>query len=257
MFGRRKIATLVAEFLGTGVLTLLVLSVQRSTIGVPFFVALAAGLTVVLMSFALARTSGGYFNPALTIAMWTARKLPTVTTLLFVGVQMLGGWGAYYLYTYFVSNSLQPVGGDFSGRILVAEAVGAGIFAFGWASAVYQRLTPAVSASIAGLALIVGMVAASSASIGLLNPALALGARAWVLGTYVLGPILGAVIGVNLYGLLFADKEARVSKPVSPFAGPEPVAAVSRAKATTAKRSSTAKKVTKKSSAKRKTTKKK
>ncbi len=169
MFGRRKIATLVAEFLGTGVLTLLVLSVQRSTIGVPFFVALAAGLTVALMSFALARTSGGYFNPALTIAMWTARKLPTVNTILFVGSQMLGAWGAYYLYTYFVHNSLQPVGGHFSGRILVAEAVGAGIFAFGWAAAVYQRLSAAVSASIAGLALIVGMIAASSASIGLLN----------------------------------------------------------------------------------------
>ncbi|MDB5171028.1 MAG: aquaporin [Candidatus Saccharibacteria bacterium] len=256
MFGRRKVATLVAEFLGTGVLTLLVLSVQRSTIGVPFFVALAAGLTIALMSFALARTSGGYFNPALTIAMWTARKLPTVNTILFVGVQLLGGWAAYGLYTYFVNQSLQPVGGDFTGRILVAEAVGAGIFAFGWSAAVYQRLSPAVSSSIAGLALIVGIIAASSASIGLLNPAVALGARAWVWGTYVLGPVLGAVIGVNLYGLLFADVEAAVAKPVQPFA-PEPVVvpAKSRAKATTAKRGkTTAKPASKKPAAKRKTT---
>ncbi len=253
MFGRRKIATLVAEFLGTGVLTLLVLSVQRSTIGVPFFVALAAGLTVALMSFALARTSGGYFNPALTIGMWTARKLPTVNAVLFVASQMLGAWGAYYLYTYFVNNTLQPVGGHFTGRILVAEAIGAGIFAFGWSAAVYQRLSSAVSASIAGLALIVGMVAASSASIGLLNPALALGARAWVLGTYVLGPILGAVIGVNLYGLLFADVEAAAGKPVQPFAPAVAVPATSRAKATTAKRSTTAK-AAKKPAAKRKTT---
>lgn len=255
MFGRRKVATLVAEFIGTGVLTLLVLSVQRSTIGVPFFVALAAGLTVALMSFALARTSGGYFNPALTIGMWTARKLPTVNAILFIAMQMLGGWAAYYLYTYFVNNALQPVGGHFTGRILVAEAVGAGIFAFGWSAAVYQRLTPAVSSSIAGLSLIVGMVAASSASIGLLNPALALGARAWVLGTYVLGPILGAVIGVNLYGLLFADVEAAVTKPVKPFA-PAVVPAVvpARAKATSAKRSTTAKTVAKKPATKRKTT---
>lgn len=260
MFGRRKVATLVAEFLGTGVLTLLVLSVQRSTIGVPFFVALAAGLTVALMSFALARTSGGYFNPALTIGMWTARKLPTVNAILFVGAQMLGGWGAYYLYTYFVNNNLQPVGGHFTGRILVAEAVGAGIFAFGWSAAVYQRLSSAVSASIAGLALIVGMVAASSASIGLLNPALALGARAWVLGTYVLGPILGAVIGVNLYGLLFADVEAAAVKPVQPFAPVVAVPATAAAttsrgtKAATAKRKTTAKVAAKKPAAKRKTT---
>jgi aquaporin Z len=73
MFGRRKVATLVAEFLGTGALTLLILSVQRSTIGVPFFVAAAAGLVVALMMFAVGASSGGYFNPALTLGFWTAR----------------------------------------------------------------------------------------------------------------------------------------------------------------------------------------
>ena len=50
MFGRQKIAALVAEFLGAGVLTLVVLTVQRSSIGLPFFVAAAAGLSIVLMS---------------------------------------------------------------------------------------------------------------------------------------------------------------------------------------------------------------
>jgi aquaporin Z len=205
MFGRRKVATLVAEFLGTGALTLLILSVQRSTIGVPFFVAAAAGLIVALMSFAVGGISGGYFNPALTLGFWTARKLSTVTAILYIVVQLLGAWGAYYLYTYFVKNSLQPVGGHFTGRILVAEAVGTGIFAFGVAAAIYQGFSRAVTASFAGLALMLGIIAASSAAIGLLNPAVALGVRAWVWGTYVLGPVLGAVIGVNLYGLLFAE----------------------------------------------------
>ena len=205
MFGRRKVATLVAEFLGTGALTLLILSVQRSTIGVPFFVAAAAGLIVALMSFAVGGVSGGYFNPALTLGFWTARKLSTVTAILYIVVQLLGAWGAYYLYTYFVKNALQPVGGHFTGRILVAEAVGTGIFAFGVAAAIYQGFSRAVTASFAGLALMLGIIAASSAAIGLLNPAVALGVRAWVWGTYVLGPVLGAVIGVNLYGLLFAE----------------------------------------------------
>jgi aquaporin Z len=205
MFGRRKVATLVAEFLGTGALTLLILSVQRSTIGVPFFVAAAAGLIVALMSFAVGGISGGYFNPALTLGFWTARKLSTVTAVLYIVVQLLGAWGAYYLYTYFVKNALQPVGGHFTGRILVAEAVGTGIFAFGFAAAVYQGFSRAVTASFAGLALMLGIIAASSAAIGLLNPAVALGVRAWVWGTYVLGPVLGAIIGVNLYGLLFAE----------------------------------------------------
>jgi len=207
MFGKRKIATLVAEFLGTGALTLLILSVQRSTIGVPFFVAAAAGLLVTMMSFALGGVSGGYFNPALTIGLWTARKISTITGALYIVVQLLGGWAAYGLYTYFVNTSLQSVGGHYTGRILIAEAVGTALFSFGFASAVYQGFSRAVSASVAGLSLMLGIIAASSAAIGLLNPAVALGDRAWVWGTYVLGPVLGAVIGTNLYGLLFAESE--------------------------------------------------
>ena len=203
MFGRRKIATLVAEFLGTGVLTLLILSVQRSQIGVAFFVALAAGLTLSLMTFSLFATSGANFNPAITFAMWTARKISTLTAILYIAVQFLGAWAAYGLYTYFVNSSLQQVGGHFTGRILVAEAVGAGIFSFGWAAAYYQRFSVAATSAVAGLAYMIGIVAASSAAIGLLNPAVALGVRAWVLTTYVLGPVVGAVIGVNLYSLLF------------------------------------------------------
>lgn len=211
MFGRHKAAILVAEFLGTGVLTLLVLSVQRSTIGVPFFVALAAGLAMALMMFALGNTSGAHLNPAITIAMWTARKIATLHAIVYVAVQLLGGWAAYYLYTYFVNSKLQPIGGHFTGRVLAAEAVGAAIFAFAWAAAVYQRFTLGAKAAVVGLAYMLAIVAASSAAIGLVNPALALGVRAWVWGTYVLGPVLGAVIGANLYGLLFAEPEAAVA----------------------------------------------
>lgn len=208
MFGKRKSAMLVAEFLGTGALTLLVLTVQRSTIGVPFFVASAAGLIVVLMSLAVGGVSGGYFNPALTIGLWSARKVTTARAVIYIAAQLLGAWAAYYLYTYFVKTSLQPVGGHYTGRILVAETVGTAIFTFGFASAVYQGFNRAVTATVAGLSLMLGIVAASSAAIGLLNPAVALGVRAWVWGTYVLGPVLGALIGVNLYALLFAEPEA-------------------------------------------------
>jgi aquaporin Z len=215
MFGRRKVATLVAEFLGTGALTLLILSVQRSTIGVPFFVAAAAGLTVALMVFAVGFSSGGYFNPALTLGFWTARKLETVTAVMYIAAQFLGAWGAYYLYTYFVKNTLQPVGGHFTGRILVAEAVGTALFSFGVASAVYQGVSRAATASYAGLALMIGIVAASPAAIGLLNPAVALGVRAWVWGTYVLGPVVGAIIGINLYSMLFAEPEKSTANVVS------------------------------------------
>ena len=221
MFGREKIATLVAEFLGAGALTLLVLTVQRSTIGVPFFVAAAAGLSIVLMTFVLVGASKAYFNPAITLGMWTARKIDTISAIMYIAVQLLGGWLAYYLYVYFTGgNSLQPIGGDFKGTILAAEAVGAGVFAFGLAAAIYQGATRAATAAFVGLSLMLGILIASSASIGLLNPAVALGVRAWEWGTYVAGPVLGAVIGINLYYYLFAPSEvgfarAAVSRPAS------------------------------------------
>lgn len=241
MFGRRRVATLVAEFLGTGVLTLLILSVQRSTIGVPFFVAAAAGLTLAYLVFSHGSHVGGFFNPAVTLGLWTARKLETISALLYIVVQLLGAWGAYYLYTYFVNNDVQAVGGDYSGRILVAETVGAVILSMGIMAALTQGLTRAASAAYAGVAYMVGMVAASSAAIGLLNPAVALGVNAWEWGTYVLGPVLGAVIGVNLYNLLFVETDESVAR----AAAPAPVAikktnlkksAVVRKKATRAKR---------------------
>jgi aquaporin Z len=205
MLERQKVAALVAEFLGAGALTLLVLSVQRSTIGVPFFVAIAAGLTVALMTFTVGGISAGHFNPAISIGFWTTRRITTIRTICYVAAQMLGAWGAYYLYTYFVNNHLSAVGGHYSGRILVAEAVGTGIFGFAFAAAVYQESTKAAKAAFIGLGLTIGIIAASSASIGLLNPAVALGVRAWVWGTYVLGPVLGAIIGINLYAVLFAE----------------------------------------------------
>lgn len=243
-FGRLEkpgVAAVVAEFLGTGVLTLAVLSVHYSPIGVPFFVALAAGLAVAVMSFALAGTSGAYFNPALALAMWTARRLSTIRTLFYIAAQLLGAYAAYSLYHYFVNTKLQNIGGHYTGRILVGEAVGAGVFAFGWAAAAYQSFTTTAAASVAGLAYIVGILTVSSASLALLNPALALGVKAWVWGTYVLGPILGAVIGTNLYSLLFAENAA-VNATVS-------TAAVATS---TAKKPATRRKTTRRTSAKKK-----
>lgn len=209
MFTRQKVAALVGEFLGAGVLTLLILSVQRSTIGVPFFVAIAAGLAVATMSFAVGGISGGHFNPAITLGFWTARRVTTVRTILYVAAQLLGAWLAYVLYTYFVNNTLQNIGGHYNGRVLAAEAVGAGIFSFGFAATLYNGYNRVTTASLCGLALVVGIIAASPASLGLLNPAVALGVRSWVWGTYVLGPVLGAVVGINLYALLFTKDGAK------------------------------------------------
>jgi glycerol uptake facilitator protein len=254
MFGRRKVAALVAEFLGTGVLTLAVLSVQRSTIGVPYFVAIAAGLVVAMLVFVFGGVSGGHANPAVTLAMWTARKINTLTAALFVVAQLLGAWAAYGVYTYFVNSSLQAIGGTYTGRVLVAEAIGAFILAIGWAAIVFRaNLTIGARAALVGISYTLGVIVAAAVGIGLINPAVALGVRAWEIwgsmgwGTYVLGPVLGAVIGVNLYGLLFAgrDDEAVVVEEViiaeTVVAAPKRSAAATK-KTTTKKTTTRAKK---------------
>jgi glycerol uptake facilitator-like aquaporin len=214
MLRRNKLAMLAAEFLGTGILTLVLLSVQRSQLGLAYFVAIAVGLAVVALTLTFSSVSGAHFNPALTFALWTARRVRTPAALLYIVVQLLGAWAAYGLYKYFVNIDVQAVNQDFSGRIMVAEAIGTMIFALAWAAAAYNRFDISKFATVAGIGFIVALIVASAASIGLANPALALGARAWEvvgtqgLGNYVLGPVLGAIIGVNLYGLLFANPDA-------------------------------------------------
>lgn len=212
MFARNKVAMLVAEFLGTGVLTLVFLSVQYSNLGVSYFVALAAGLTVAALSLVFAGVSGAHLNPAVTIGLWTTRRVKTVAAATYIVAQLLGAWAAYGIYTYFVNQSLPTIGGHYTARLLIAEAIGAFVFAFVWAAVAAQRLAVTWIGGIFALAILI----ASVGHIGYVNPALALGARAWNIwgsmgwGTFVLGPVLGGVVGFNLYQLIFTDTYANV-----------------------------------------------
>lgn len=210
MFGRKKIAMVVAEFLGTAVLTLAVLAVSKSTIGIPYFVSLAAGLAIAAGTVAFASVSGAQFNPAITIGLWSVRRMKTVPALVFIAAQLVGGAAAFKLYTYFIGQTWTN-SGKFEGKILVAEAVGAFVFSLAWAVVAYRKMEDTKAAPIVGGGLILGILVASSAAAGFLNPAVALGARSWVWGTYVLGPVLGSVIGFNLYGLLFAPAKEVVA----------------------------------------------
>lgn len=210
MLSRNKIAMLVAEFLGAGVLTAVFLAVSKSNIGIPYFVALGVGLTLAALVTMLGPVSGAHLNPAITLGLWSARRIKTLPALTYIVAQLLGAICAYLLYTYFVNSHWQN-SGKFESRVLVAEATGAFVFALGWAATIYQRMEGARAAFTIGAALTIGALVASVGSGGILNPAVALGARSWVWGTYVLGPVLGAIIGFNLYALLFAPADALVS----------------------------------------------
>lgn len=254
MFGRNKLAVVLAEFLGTGVLALVVLSVQRSNIGIPYFIAIAAGLAVAGLSMIFSEVSGAHFNPAITIGRWSARKIKTLDAALYVVAQLLGGWAAYGIYRYFINTGWPQVAGHFTARVMIAEAVGAFVFAIVWAAVSARKL----SASVVGFGLTLGVLVASSASAALLNPAVALADRVWNVwgalgwGTYVLGPIVGAVVAFNLYELVFADGKsgvarANVSRPAPTVEEPETVSPVTKAAATTARKTTAKKKPVRKS----------
>ena len=204
MFGRRKIAAVVGEFLGTATLAFTVLDVSRSTIGIPYFVAIAGGLAVVLVGASFA--GDVHLNPAVTVALWTARRFKTVTAVAYIAAQLLGGWAAYFLYRYFVHGTVQHVSSGYQARVLVAEAVGAFVFTLVAAAVLYQKIWGFRRALVVGGAYTLGIIVASASSNGFINPAVALGSNSWGWGTYVLGPVLGAIIGVNLYALLFSGE---------------------------------------------------
>jgi aquaporin Z len=251
MFGKKKVASLVAEFLGTGVLTLLIFSVQRSQLGLQYFVALAAGLAVAMMTYVFTDVSGAQFNPALTIGLLLTRKIAFLRAVAYIIVQFAGAFAAYGIYRYYSGTHLSSVGGHYTGKILIAEAVGTGVFAMAYASTLYKSYNQTSRAIFTGMAYTVGILIASSAAIGLLNPAVAAGIKAWVWGTYVAGPVIGGILGIGLYTVLFAeptvDEEIVALETVTVTASTKPATTKSRA-------STTRKTTTKRTSAKRKTT---
>jgi glycerol uptake facilitator-like aquaporin len=206
VLNRRNTAAVVAEVMGTAVLTGTILAVSRSAIGVPYFVALGVGLTMAMLVLLVGNASGAHVNPAVTVGLWSARKVSTVRALVYVAAQFLGALAAYSLYNYLVPTGMQNIAGPtFEWPVLVAELVGAFIFTFGVAAAVFNGYEGGQKAATIGGSLAVGIIIAGIASNGILNPAAALGVDSWS-KAYVIGPLVGGVIGVNLFALLFAKE---------------------------------------------------
>lgn len=203
MFGRKKIAMLVAEFMGTFVLTSAVYAVLLQRLPV-LFVAMAAGTTLGLVVLTVGALSGAHINPAVTLGLWTLRKIESTRAIVYIAVQMLGAAAAWRLNEYLLQDSLQSLKvGDFDWHVLIAELVGTLVFTFGIAAAVYQGYKGLKLAITIGASLGLGVLIASIGSNAVLNPAVAMGIRSWGFA-YIAGPLLGAIIGMNLYAQLFA-----------------------------------------------------
>ncbi len=57
-------------------------------------VAIAFGLSVLTMAFAVGRISGGHFNPAVTLGLWAGRVFPSSGLLPYIVAQVLGAVAA-------------------------------------------------------------------------------------------------------------------------------------------------------------------
>lgn len=96
----------IAEFFGTFWLVFggcgsAVLAAAFPEFGIGFAgVALAFGLTVVTMAYAVGHISGGHFNPAVTVGLWAGGRIPGGDVPAYVVAQLLGGiLAAFVLYT--------------------------------------------------------------------------------------------------------------------------------------------------------------
>src|SRR6516164_8586021 len=85
-----------AEFFGTFWLTFggcgsAVLAAAFPNLGIGFFgVAFAFGLTVLTMAYAVGHISGGHFNPAVTIGLWSAGRCPSRYVIPYIIAQVVG-----------------------------------------------------------------------------------------------------------------------------------------------------------------------
>ncbi len=175
----RESTTLVAEFVGTFLLTGAVLFGLNP--------AVALGVLVLLMS----GFSAAHFNPAVSAGMAAARRITGATMVKFWIVQVLGALLARVAYGYFMADkvSLAMSFKTVDAKMFLAEVVGGAIFVGGIMLAIKQGLGSLKLGAAVGGALFLGAMMG-----GGLNPAVAFGFENLSVWTMV-GALLGGVIG--------------------------------------------------------------
>lgn len=220
---------LYAEFLGTAWLVLggcgsAVLAAGFPQFGIGFAgVALAFGLTVLTMVYAVGGVSGGHFNPAVTVGLAVAGRHPMGEVVHYVVAQVLGGIaGAAILYVVATGKAGAEIGGfatngygDHSpGKYgLVAALIIEVVLTFGFVTIILGATDKRVTPGMAGLAIGLALTLIHLVSIPVTNtsvnparstaPALFVGGAALSqLWLFWLAPLLGGALAGGAYGLL-------------------------------------------------------
>jgi len=215
-------AVLAANFPGANVGN----SLGIGLLGVSF----AFGLTVLTGAYALGHISGGHFNPAVTIGLWTAKKFPARDIVPYVAAQVAGAilasltlWGILEGRPGFetTGNWLAANGfGDSSpggftiGAALIAEVVLTALFLV-VILGITDRRAPAGFAPMGiGLCLTLIHLISIPVTNTSVNPARSTGPALFVGGEnleqlwfFWLAPVAGAVIGAVIHRFVSGDDD--------------------------------------------------
>ncbi len=227
-----------AEFLGTGWLVFggcgsAVLAAAFPELGIGFLgVALAFGLTVVTMVYAVGHISGGHFNPAVSLGLWSGGRFASGEILPYIVAQVLGALaGAGVLYVIatgqpgfdvvqsgFAANGYgeHSPGGYSVAAAFVAEVV----LTFGFLLVILgatDRRAPAGFAPLAiGLCLTLIHLVSIPVTNTSVNPARSTGPAlfvgGWALGQlwlFWVAPLLGALAAGPVYRWLAGDTDSQ------------------------------------------------
>jgi aquaporin Z len=219
-----------AEFIGTFWLVLggcgtAVLAAGFPKLGVGFVgVALAFGLTLLTMAFAIGHISGCHINPAVTVGLFSGGKFPGSEVIPYIIAQVLGGIvAAAVLYViasgaadFSLSNGFAANGyGDHSpggyplSSALVCEVVMTFIFLFVIMGALDKRLPAGFAPIPIGLVLTLIHLVSIPVTNTSVNPARSTGPAlfvgGWALGQlwlFWVAPIVGGALGGFTYRTL-------------------------------------------------------
>lgn len=188
----------IAEALGTAALTLVVGLSLAGSFPVPTPV--LAALTLGLFVYSIGHISGTHINPAVTVGLWSIGKISNREALNYLSAQLFGSVVALSVLSSVVTMPTLAV--DDGLRTGLAEMIGVFFFTFGIAAVVYGRVEKAVSGLVIGGSLLIGIsISVALGGNGVLNPAVALGIGS-LSSMYVLGPLVGAVLGMKAYKYL-------------------------------------------------------
>jgi len=193
-----KLGVIIAEFIGTFSLAYAVLASINGSLAPTVPTAVIAGFTLFLAALSIGGISGAHINPAVTIGLFSIRKISSRHAAYYLLSQFAGALAALGVMTLVLHNHIIGVKSDASNwTVFSGEMIGAIIFTFGVSAAVEQGLKKISGAALVGGSLLLGIIFASIASNGVVNPAVSvtIGSSTWA---YLLGPVVGSVVGMNL-----------------------------------------------------------